>query len=391
MSRRLCDRLVIILGSVLSLMFFSEGIPEWTVVSCVLFIFIISILTELRSGGKIVFPVVAGFSLASFFFPEMLFLIPASVYALLSVKEGPRKQAVFLAKGALLFLMAGSVIVNGNGAAEISAVLFLMVLSGYLSIHTGYSLGREEQIREKYDTARLESMNAKRLGEEIMKNTDNEVYMARLRERNRIAREMHDNVGHMITRVIVQLQAIKIINRDQKVGAQLESMGQTLDLAMTGMRKSVHELHDESIDLSIGINEISSVLKDRFDVTVRTMIDSPAGNAFKNAVLGIVKEAVTNISKYSSGDRVLIEIVENISFWRIKINDNGKNPVREYDLTATVTGDDPSRGGIGLQNIGSRAKALGGRATVISGEDGFTVLVTVPKKGDGKDDKSNDS
>jgi len=211
-----------------------------------------------------------------------------------------------------------------------------------------------------------------------MKNADNEVYMATLKERNRIAREIHDNVGHMITRVIVQLQAIKIINKDPAVGQQLESVSQTLDLAMTSMRKSVHELHDDSIDLSIGINDITSAIKDRFDVKVHTSIESPADNALKNAVLGIIKEAVTNISKHSKGDKVVIEFVENVSFWRVKVFDNGSNPVCEYDLTGT-----DSRSGIGLNNIASRAASLKGRANVISGPEGFTVLVTIPKgKGD---------
>lgn len=210
-----------------------------------------------------------------------------------------------------------------------------------------------------------------------MKNADNEVYMARLKERNRIAREIHDNVGHMITRVIVQLQALKIINKDPGVGEQLESVSQTLDLAMTSMRKSVHELHDDSIDLSIGINDITSTISDRFEVTVNTIIDSPADNALKSNVLGIIKEAVTNIAKHSNGDKVLIEVVENVSFWRVKIYDNGSNPVREMELAGSEMAEG---GGIGLNNIASRASAVGGRASVMSDEAGFTVMVTIPKE-----------
>ena len=255
--------------------------------------------------------------------------------------------------------------------------LLISVLAFYLAFKTGRHERAEEDLRAKYDDARWDSLNAQKLREETMKNADNEVYMARLKERNRIAREIHDNVGHMITRVIVQLQAIKIINKDPGVGEQLESVSQTLDLAMTSMRKSVHELHDESIDLSIGINDITSTISDRFDVTVNTLIDSPADNALKSNILGIIKEAVTNIAKHSSGDKVLIEVVENISFWRVKIHDNGSNPVREIELAGNGMADG---GGIGLNNIASRAKAAGGRASVMSDEKGFTVMVTIPKE-----------
>lgn len=255
--------------------------------------------------------------------------------------------------------------------------LLISVLAFYLAFKTGRHEKAEEDLRAKYDDARWDSLNAQKLREETMKNADNEVYMARLKERNRIAREIHDNVGHMITRVIVQLQAIKIINKDRGVGEQLESVSQTLDLAMTSMRKSVHELHDESIDLSIGINDITSTISDRFDVTVNTVIDSPADNSLKSNILGIIKEAVTNIAKHSNGDKVLIEVVENISFWRVKIHDNGSNPVREFELAGNGMAEG---GGIGLNNIASRAKAAGGRASVMSDEKGFTVMVTIPKE-----------
>ena len=70
-------------------------------------------------------------------------------------------------------------------------------------------------------------------------------------------------------------------------------------------------------------------------------------------------------------------MVENISFWRVKIHDNGNNPVREFELSSSeMTGE----GGIGLNNIASRAGAVGGRASVLSDKDGFTVMVTIPKE-----------
>jgi len=253
--------------------------------------------------------------------------------------------------------------------------LLIMALAGYLAVKTGLARQKETMLLSKFDDARQDSLNAKRLGEEIMKNADNEVYTARLKERNRIAREIHDNVGHMITRVIVQMQAIKIINKDEKVARQLDSVSETLDLAMTGIRKSVHELHDDSIDVSIAVNDIIKTLPERFDVDVNTSIESPADNKTKSCILGIIKEAVTNISKYSSGDKVRIEVVENNTFWRILVRDNGENPERDYMLT----GDYMASGGLGLKNIASRAASCGGRASVRSGKDGFEIMATLPK------------
>lgn len=375
MSYRIVDRIVIWLGTVASVLVLCNGRPGAADIAVVLLSLILSLAGELRreettgiGGAVLVFA-------ASFFMPGMLFLIPASVYSLTNCNVKLGRQASLISRIIAACMLVASLLLSDLTWQIKTLILLLSLLSFYLAIKTSIHDRSAKELRAKYDDARFDSLNAQRLREEAMKNADNEVYMATLKERNRIAREIHDNVGHMITRVIVQLQAIKIINKDPGVGTQLDSVAQTLDLAMTSMRKSVHELHDDSIDLSIGINDITSAISDRFDVTVNTVIDSPADNTLKNAVLGIIKEAVTNIAKHSDGNKVLIEVVENVSFWRVKVYDNGINPVREFDLSGSA-----DNSGIGLNNIASRAGSVGGRASVISDAKGFTVMVTIPKQ-----------
>lgn len=377
MSYRIIDRLVIWTGTAASVFVLCGGHPGAADIAVILVSFILGIAGGLKRNELIaILSAVAVFA-ASFLMPGMALVMPTAVYSLVICSRKIEKNMSIAFRCAAGGAMALAVMLVDISRSLKLMTLLISVLAFYLAFKTGRHERAEEDLRAKYDDARWDSLNAQKLREETMKNADNEVYMARLKERNRIAREIHDNVGHMITRVIVQLQAIKIINKDPGVGEQLESVSQTLDLAMTSMRKSVHELHDESIDLSIGINDITSTISDRFDVTVNTLIDSPADNALKSNILGIIKEAVTNIAKHSSGDKVLIEVVENISFWRVKIHDNGSNPVREIELAGNGMADG---GGIGLNNIASRAKAAGGRASVMSDEKGFTVMVTIPKE-----------
>ncbi|MBR6881134.1 MAG: hypothetical protein IKN14_08680 [Clostridiales bacterium] len=380
MGRRLIDKLIIAAASVIPALFRNGRTPGWTDVVFVLLLILIVFFTELQTSMTVNLLLTTVIVSASFVMPSLVFAVPCLLCGVVTSEKTEKENGIVLilltavTSAAILF----AVILNPDDIYYSAVVLVLGVIAVYLSYKTVESRKTETLIREKYDSARLGMINAKRLGEELMKNADNEINMARLRERNRIAREIHDNVGHMITRVLVQLQAVKIINRDEKVAKQLDSMGETLDLAMTGMRKSVHELHEDSVDLSIEINEAASVLKDRFDVTVRTFIESPADITLKNAIIGVVKEAVTNIFKYSNGDSVLIETVENVTFWRVKIYDNGSNPEREYDLSGNSAAEGE---GIGLQNIGSRTRSLGGRATAVSDGNGFTIVATFPKNG----------
>lgn len=374
MNWSLTDKLIILVTGILQLFIIGSTETE-LYVAWILTTLAVLFLTELkRDIGWSIGATVICMAVAPFF-PGVLIAFPMALYALAASPLSSRRGLDIAVRAVLSAGMLYEVYYLTGNIVTTAYSLLIMALAGYLAVKTGLARQKETLLISKFDDARQDSLNAKRLGEEIMKNADNEVYTARLKERNRIAREIHDNVGHMITRVIVQMQAIKIINKDEKVARQLDSVSETLDLAMTGIRKSVHELHDDSIDVSIAVNDIIKTLPERFAVDVNTSIESPADNKTKSCILGIIKEAVTNISKYSSGDKVRIEVVENNTFWRILVRDNGENPERDYMLT----GDYMASGGLGLKNIASRAASCGGRASVRSGKDGFEIMATLPK------------
>ncbi|MBQ7628401.1 MAG: hypothetical protein IJS85_05540 [Clostridiales bacterium] len=374
MNWSLTDKLIILVTGILQLFIIGSTETE-LYVAWILTTLAVLFLTELkRDIGWSIGATVICMAVAPFF-PGVLIAFPMALYALAASPLSSRRGVDIAMRAILSVAMLSEVYYLTGNIVTTAYSLLIMALAGYLAVKTELARRKETMLLSKFDDARQDSLNAKRLGEEIMKNADNEVYTARLKERNRIAREIHDNVGHMITRVIVQMQAIKIINKDEKVARQLDSVSETLDLAMTGIRKSVHELHDDSIDVSIAVNDIIKTLPERFDVDVNTSIESPADNKTKSCILGIIKEAVTNISKYSSGDKVRIEVVENNTFWRILVRDNGENPERDYMLT----GDYMASGGLGLKNIASRAASCGGRASVRSGKDGFEIMATLPK------------
>jgi signal transduction histidine kinase len=371
MNWRLADKTILLISTVLITVLSLSGAVVGADVATILLALIIFAVTEIRTESSWAYVMSAALIISLIFYPRLIVTMPLMVYGVVSSSSGRRYLKLIAAA-----FLTGTVFFFERNLLTAFAVAVISAVGVYMAFKTVRFEVTEKILTDKYDEARIASSNARRLGEEIMKNADNEIYVARLKERNRIAREIHDNVGHMITRVIVQLQAVKIINKDPNVGAQLDSVGDTLDLAMTGIRKSVHELHDDSIDLSIGINDITRSLSENFETEVKTSIESPADNRTKSAILGIIKEAVTNISKYSSGDKVLIEVTENNTFWRIKVFDNGSNIKREFDLNDDCLSEGT---GIGLKNIGARASGLGGRASVMSDENGFTILATLPK------------
>lgn len=383
MIHRIVDKILLILGISL-FMFANVDIGAIEIIS-ILSMVIIAVICDLRREESIAIMAAGLFFVLSFMSTSLIVVFPIIVYCLFStydIEEIISRFAV-TRREMLLLTIKGVFVVfviyklsNLNVDMNVKWVGYLiLVLAISFAIKSAFINETKSLYKGKYDDARLEVLMAKRQNQQAMQKNQDEVYLATLKERNRIAREIHDNVGHMLTRVIVQMQALQIINKDPNLKEPLSSVGDTLNLAMTSIRKSVHELRDDSIDLSIGINEITKTISDKFEVTVNTAIDSPASGIIKNTILAIIKESVTNIAKYSSGKNVRIEVVENITFWRIRVFDDGRNKDFEYNALSLENGS-----GMGLSNIVARANNLNGRVNISSDAKGFTVLVTLPKE-----------
>ena len=197
---------------------------------------------------------------------------------------------------------------------------------------------------------------------------DNEIYLATLRERNRIAREIHDNVGHMLTRSLLQAGALTVINKDEKLKAPLDDLKETLNTAMTSIRESVHDLHDESVDLDAAVRESIRLVGDRFKVTYDNDTEGELPAKLRLCFLAVIKEGISNAVKHSDGDRIDITIRQHPAFYQLTVEDNGS--------CGEII---PERsGGIGLQNMRDRAASLGGMISITSSQNGFRIFMTVP-------------
>ena len=268
-----------------------------------------------------------------------------------------------------LVLPALTVLVNLDelSAAQIfiSAVGFAVAVIIYMRV------SKLEETVEKMTSLRDEMTEKNmQLTEQNLKLAaaqDNEVHLATLRERNRIAREIHDNVGHMLTRSLLQSGALLVINKDENLKEPLESLKNTLDNAMTRIRESVHDLHDDSIDLKKIIEESVSAVDDRFAVSLDYDLSENISGGIKLCIAGVVKEGLSNAVKHSNGNTIKIVLREHPAFYQLMLEDNG---------TDAKIGES----GIGLKNMEDRANSIGGRITFTATNNGFCIFMSVPKQ-----------
>lgn len=239
--------------------------------------------------------------------------------------------------------------------------------------------------RQKYDTLLLEyhqvrddtteaALLLREKNRELLKNQDYEVELATLRERNRIAREIHDNVGHLLTRSILQVSALLVTytgNQEQK--EQISAVKDTLVDAMNNVRQSVHNLHQESIDLK---QQITRLIEDFTFCPVKLVYDSgKLPKEINYAVIAIVKEALSNIARHSNATSALISILEHPSLYQIQISDNGSS-IHRLSIPSGSPGD-----GIGISNMEERVRALHGIFHIDS-SNGFKIFISIPKHSD---------
>lgn len=264
---------------------------------------------------------------------------------------------------------------------DILEVILLMAFAVMLSYFTELLLGYQMKLHSMRDASMEHDMLMEQMNHQLIEKQNAQIYNATLKERNRIAREIHDNVGHMITRSILQVGAIGVINTDEKLKAPISDLKSTLDTAMDSMRKSVHDLYDESVDLRQALAKLKPT-DSAFAFSLEYDCEDDVPRDVKYAFIAIAKEAVNNAVKHSNGDEIRIIVREHPAFYQLEIMDNGTT-ADERRLSGE-TGD-----GIGIKNIKERVAAIGGTMR-IKADDGFMIFVTLmKKKGIGHENSNN--
>jgi len=198
--------------------------------------------------------------------------------------------------------------------------------------------------------------------------------LAATQERNRLAREIHDNLGHYLTIVNVQIEAAKVTCESDPSRA-LEALEKAQELARKGLssvRESVSALRvspveNRSIEEAIGelVEESrTSGVQTEFKLIGKTRaVESKAALALYR----VVQEGLTNVRKHAEASHVDVELdFSQVDSIRLTLRDDG--------VGATDTS-----GGFGLIGLRERVQLLGGEFKIETQlEHGFQIEVILP-------------
>lgn len=195
---------------------------------------------------------------------------------------------------------------------------------------------------------------------------------ALLADRERIARDLHDNVIQQLFAVGMSLQSIAGRVKG-KPGERLQSAVDDLDGTIMAIRSTIYRLTgpvfaNDTLRTKVEnlIGELEPMLGFSVDLEVRGPIEFGVPDAISADVIAVLRETVTNTARHAGASRLSVHLV---------VDDSG--------LTLSVADDGRGMSGAtrrsGLSNLRARAIQHGGTMTLDTGNRGTTITWSIPQ------------
>ncbi len=269
---------------------------------------------------------------------------------------------------ALALAMAASVppAVHANHSVGTLAGTELGIVAFYLLARFGRSAAEAHE-------------QTRRLLLELQASREAEAETAMLRERSRLARDMHDVLAHSLSGLMLQLEGARMLSTQPDAKGQLPpALDRAHHLARAGLeeaRRAIAALRDGDLP---GPDRLEQLAADfELDSHVRTSLQiTGTARALDSetalTIYRVAQEALTNIRKHAAPDRVEISLSYDPDSTRLTVRDHAQTPAAAK-LAGRRDGD-----GYGLTGMRERAELLGGSLSADRTPDGFRVELWIP-------------
>jgi len=255
-----------------------------------------------------------------------------------------------------------------NTVVSVNMVLFIIYCISVIQNQRG-TIDEVNTLYEKLSKANEDLRIANEQLKEYSKITEK---MGETRERNRLAREIHDTLGHTLTGILAGLDACltTIDISPQETKKQLEMIAGVTRQGINEVRRSVNKLRPDALErlnlesaIRKMIIEVESVSNTRI-----TFVSEVAPLKFdadeEDAIYRVIQESITNAIRHGKATQIRIHIESVNGEIILTIKDNG-------------VGCKEMKKGFGTRHIVERIQMLKG-SVEFDGSDGFTVTARIP-------------
>ncbi len=208
--------------------------------------------------------------------------------------------------------------------------------------------------------------------------------LAVAQERNRLAREMHDTLGHRLTVSVVQLEgAERLIPDDPARATQMvKTVREQVRAALGELRRIVAALRpplEADLPLPRAIVRLTDEFQKATGIAVHRSLPPaipPLPPAWRLTLYRTVQEGLTNVQRHADARRVWLAVQVNDQMLTLRLSDDGRG----------WSPGEPQQG-FGLRGLRERAHQLGGELHLETGlKGGAAIILRLPLPAEGRDD-----
>lgn len=304
-------------------------------------------------------------------------LISVSLYLFILAYIIINEDIIYGISSAFIFYSVASVSIfyklyYNSSKAVIVLILYLPV---YVLVYIVFFLINRLLKKNKIIEESLRDITIKKLEKDIMYNELKAAYsrveeMTALKERNRIAREIHDTVGHTLTTVLVEMEASRrLIDKKPEAAKEKLKLAQgQVRQGLNSIRSSVRVLEngDDIMDFYSDIRSIINETEKHSEVVIKDQIDDSIclTKAQEKVILSTLLEGLTNGIRHGKSSAFLIKLYMGKKEIKFSLEDNGK-------------GTDIFIPGFGIRAMMERVKELKGKINISTkSNEGFGIYIS---------------
>lgn len=258
----------------------------------------------------------------------------------------------------------------------VTTMTLLGLLAFYLYLRQNNIVDRlhkREQALLSEERTRLEQLVRERTA--TLTELANHLQQVREDERGHLARELHDELGALLTAAKLDVARLKskIEMGNPEVADRIKHLTETLNSGIALKRRIVEDLRPSSLanlGLSTSLEILTSEFAQRSGVEIEANFETvELPDATELTIYRLVQESLTNIGKYAKASHIQVTVHNYPTYVAVQIQDNGEG----FDLSAIRPNSH------GLAGMRHRVEAAGGRLTINStlGE-GTTISAVIP-------------
>jgi signal transduction histidine kinase len=294
---------------------------------------------------------------------------------------------------------------GGLAGSSLAALLWIWCMSGHILLHPLWFAGRfDETAAELFTLGMLFSLTMARMvqserisrlraehlssdleasNQQLKASAEQLAELAATKERNRLARDIHDSLGHYLTASHVQLEkSLAFYEQEPQVAEQaLRAAKRLIGEALGDVRRSVSTLRTTKSRLAF-VAELSELVEHNSSLQCKVVLHlSGKEDGFSQLRLltlyRVAQEGLTNVHKHAQAHHVWIEVCFTEAEARLSLRDDGHG----FDPVNNCNEHPHKPGGYGLLGLRERLELVGGSLVIESKPGGGThLLAIVPRE-----------